>query len=146
MTRPRVQYKTFVVERTIACRRDAAWAALVAFLDEIAPGGAQGEIAFRLDAWQLTERTLSFEPPWRRVYEVVDGAPVKLYQATTALRDDGRSTHLVWSYLCEPLEGDASDAFLARAQQAITAAADLVAARAAARAGSTTAREEPAPG
>ena len=93
------------------------------------PHGAGAEIHFRLGHWDLVERTLTLEPPWRRVYEIVSGAPVKLYQATTALRDDGHECHLVWSYLAEALDDGSSDEFLERARAAITTAADMVVAR-----------------
>jgi hypothetical protein len=63
------------------------------------------------------------------VYEITSGAPVKLYQATIALRDDGAECHLVWSYLAEALDDGTSDEFLERAKAAITTAADMVVAR-----------------
>ena len=136
---PRPSYKTFVVERHIAAPRNIVWHTLLDFLSDVAhgytvpgdppPHGAGAEIHFRLGQWDLVERTLSLEPPWRRVYEIVSGAPVKLYQATTALRDDGSECHLVWSYLAEALDDGSSDEFLERARAAITTAADMVVAR-----------------
>jgi hypothetical protein len=121
---PRPVYKTFVVERHVPVPRARVWQALVELV------GAEDEKHFRIDAWDLVERTLSFEPPWRRVYEIVQGAPVARYQGTTALRDDGSECHLIWSYLAEPHADGTSDAFLERAKQALNTAADLVAARA----------------
>jgi hypothetical protein len=69
------------------------------------------------------------------VYEIVAGAPVKLYHATTALRDDGDECHLVWSYLAEAFDDGSSDEFLERAKAAITTAADMVVARVESRRG-----------
>jgi hypothetical protein len=136
---PRPSYKTFVVERHVFAPRDAVWRALLEFLLEVTKGytvpgdppphGPGAEVHFRLGEWDLVERTLTLEPPWRRVYEIIEGAPVKLYQATTALRDDGDECHLVWSYLAEVHADGSSDDFLARARAAVTAAADMVVAR-----------------
>jgi hypothetical protein len=136
---PRPSYKTFVVERHVDAPRAIVWQALLDFLFEVTrgysvpgdppPHGAGAEVHFRLGTWDLVERTLTLEPPWRRVYEIASGAPVKLYQATTVLRDDGPECHLVWSYLAEALDDGASDEFLERAKAAITTAADMVVAR-----------------
>ena len=136
---PRPSYKTFVVERHIGAPRAVVWHTLLDFLLEVArgytvpgdpaPHGPGAEIHFRLGQWDLVERTLTLEPPWRRVYEIVAGAPVKLYQATTALRDDGDECHLVWSYLADAHDDGSSDEFLGRARAAITTAADMVVAR-----------------
>jgi hypothetical protein len=132
-------YKTFVVERHVDAPRQQVWQALLDFLGDAThgyalagdppPHGAGAEKQFRLAQWDLIERTLSFEPPWRRVYEIVAGAPVLRYQGTTALRDDGLSCHLIWSYLAEARDDGSSDEFLERAKSAITAGADLVVAR-----------------
>ena len=138
---PRPVYKTFVVERHVDLPRAQVWQALLDFLGDTTrgyavpggppPHGAGTEKRFRIAQWELIERTLSFEPPWRRVYEIVAGAPVKRYQGTTALRDDGPACHLIWSYLAEAHDDGSSDDFLERAKVAISTAADLVAARAA---------------
>jgi hypothetical protein len=117
-------YKTFVVERHVRAPRRQVWQALGELV------GERAEKHFRIDVWDLVERTLSFEPPWRRVYEIVSGAPVRRYQGTTALRDDGDECHLIWSYLAEPHADGSSDDFLERAKTALTTAADLVASRA----------------
>jgi hypothetical protein len=117
-------YRTFVVERHVDAPRERVWHALLELV------GDEPEKHFRIDSWDLVERTLSFEPPWRRVYEIVDGAPVLRYQGTTALRDDGDECHLIWSYLAEPHTDGTSDEFLERAKTALTTAADHVAARA----------------
>jgi hypothetical protein len=132
-------YKSFVVERHVDAPRADVWQALLDFLGDAThgyavpgyppPHGAGAEKHFRIAQWDLIERTLSFEPPWRRVYEVVAGAPVKRYQGTIALRDDGPACHLIWSYLAEALDDGASDEFLERAKVALTTAADLVVAR-----------------
>jgi hypothetical protein len=133
---PRPTYRSFVVERHVHAPRALVWQALLDFLGRVgngyavlgdpAPHGAGAEKHFRLAQWDLIERTLSFEPPWRRVYEIVAGAPIARYQGTTALRDDGDECHLVWSYLAEAHVDGSSDEFLERAKAAITTAADLV--------------------
>jgi len=126
------------------------WHALLEFLydstggyavkGDPAPHGPGAQARFRLGDWDLVERTITLEPPWRRVYEIIEGAPCVLYQGTTTLRDDDAECHLVWSYLAEPItivdeaSGHASptadsEAFLERAKTAITTAADLVVAR-----------------
>jgi len=81
---PRPSYKTFVVERQIGAPRAVVWQALLDFLFDVAhgyavpgdppPHGPGAEIHFRLGRWDLVERTLTLEPPWRRVYEIVAGA------------------------------------------------------------------------
>jgi hypothetical protein len=67
-----------------------------------------------------TTRTLSWEPPWRWVEEVVDGAPVTLYQATMVIRDDGTECHLVGAFVADPGEDPGAPAFLDEAQQVLT--------------------------
>lgn len=136
---PRPVYKTFVVERHLEVPREHVWPALLEFLGDAThgyavpgdppPHGAGAEKRFRLGQWDLVERTLSFEPPWRRVYEIVSGAPVRRYQGTTALRDDGPECHLIWSYFAEAHDDGSSAEFLERAKAAVTTAADLVIAR-----------------
>lgn len=121
---PRPSYKTFVIEREVAAPRQVVWDALVDMLERVAPGASTGEVAFTIGDYDLVERTLSFEPPWRRAYEIVQGAPAKLYQGTITVRDDGPSCLLVWSYLCEANDDGSTDAFLEKVQGSLTRAAD----------------------
>jgi hypothetical protein len=137
VTKPRPSYKTFVIERHVPAPRARVWAALLDLLarsgyeheGDPAPHGVGARIRFALDGVEYAEETLSFEPPWRRVYQMVDGAPVALYQGTTALRDDGDTCELVWSYLVDPGPGPSEliDAYLARVQLALHHAVDRVA-------------------
>jgi hypothetical protein len=145
-TRP--SYKTFVVERPVAAPREAVWEALLdlvgaaGYLTEgdPAPHGPGATTGFRLGGtYDLVERVLSLEPPWRRCYEIVSGGPVALYQGTITIRDDGPRCLLVWSYLCDPGDDPAAEAFLAAVQDVLRGAAGRVAeaAEAAAAAGTT---------
>ncbi len=135
-TRP--SYKTFVVERPVAAPRDAVWSALVSLVSSAgytvegdpSPHGPGATTAFRLGDREIVERVLSFEPPWRRCYEIVSGAPVTLYQGTITIRDDGPRCLLVWSYLCDQGDDPAAEPFLASVQQVLRGAADRVAAAA----------------
>ena len=55
------------------------------------------------DGPPLVETVLSFEPPWRRAYEVVGEAThLDLYQGTFVLRDDGAECHLSWGVVFDP--------------------------------------------
>ena len=80
-------------------------------------------IALSVGDLDLVEEVISFEPPWRRVYEL-SGAPVALYQGTTAFVDRGDSCLMSWSLLVDPLPGSASDAFMAAAEKFLTGFAD----------------------
>ena len=132
-TRP--SYKTFVVERPVAAPRVEVWRQLLALvgapgyttLGDPAPHGPGATLAFRLGDYDLVEQTLSLEPPWRRCYAVISGAPVALYQGTTNIRDDGATCLLVWNYLADPGAPAGAGAFLDRAQHALRTATELVA-------------------
>ena len=132
-TRP--SYKTFVVERPVAAPRDIVWRELLALVGsggyvvpgDPAPHGPGARVTLRLDDHDLVEETLSLEAPWRRCYEMVEGAPVTLYQGTTTIRDDGDRCLLVWSYLADLGPDPRAEAFLERCQQALRTATELVA-------------------
>jgi hypothetical protein len=133
-TRP--SYKTFVVERPVAAPRAAVWREMLALVGSNgydregvpAPHGPGARLRARIGGtYDIVEETLSLEPPWRRCYEIVEGAPLRLYQGTTTLRDDGERCLLVWSYLADPGDDPGADDFLAAAQAALARAADLVA-------------------
>jgi hypothetical protein len=129
-------YTTFVLERAVRASRDATWGAMLEVISaggyrvegDPPPHGEGATVAFTLGAYDLVEVTLSFEPPWRRVYAVVSGAPVTSYQGTTTIRDDGDHCLLVWSYLAEAGEHPGAGAFLERAKQALHTAAERIAA------------------
>ena len=142
--RDKKQYTTIVTERSIAAPRTAAFAALCSYIDEATDGptvdgvagphGLGARFPFTVDEptlgkLELIEEVISFEPPWRRVYEIT-GAPVVIYQATTTFTDQGQSCLMAWSLLVDPLPGIASDSFLAAAEQVLEVAADEVKARA----------------
>ena len=132
-TRP--SYKTFVMERQVAAPRAEVWHQLLSLIGAAGyavegdppPHGPGATLAFSLGDFELVEKTLSLEPPWRRCYEVTEGAPVALYQGTTIIRDDGPTCLLVWSYLADPGDHAGADAFLERAQQALRTATERVA-------------------
>ena len=130
---PRKQYTTVVTERQIAAPREVAFGALCDLISEAtgghavegdpAPHGLGARLEFGLGDLDLVEEVISFEPPWRRVYELT-GAPVALYQGTTAITDRGDSCLLAWSLVIEPLPDGASDAFLEVAEAFLTGFAD----------------------
>ena len=89
------------------------------------PRGLGARFEFILGGMALSEEVISFEPPWRRVYEL-SGAPVALYQGTTAFTDQGDTCLMAWSVLVEPLPDDASDEFLAMVRPFLDGFADRV--------------------
>ena len=130
---PRKEYTTVVVERQIAAPREVAFGALCDLISEAtggyavdgdpSPHGLGARLEFSMGDLDLVEEVISFEPPWRRVYEL-SGAPVALYQGTTAFVDRGDSCLMSWSLLVDPLPGSASDAFMAAAEKFLTGFAD----------------------
>ena len=130
---PKKAYTTIVIEREIAVPRRVAWDGLLDMLASVAggyvsegdpaPHGVGAVLEFGLGDLALSEEVISFEPPWRRVYEL-SGAPVVLYQGTTAFVDRGDSCLMSWSLLVDPLPGSASDAFVAVAEKFLTGFAD----------------------
>lgn len=133
---PRPSYKTFVVERPVAAPRAAVWRELLALVGsngydregDPAPHGPGARLRARIgDRYDIVEETLSLEPPWRRSYEIVEGAPVTLYQGTATIRDDGEQCLLVWSYLVDLGEDPEAEAFLEIAQQALRRATERIA-------------------
>lgn len=133
----RKTYRTFVVERQLAVTRQVAWDTLhemiLAGIGEYtadgtpAPHGLDAVLEFRLGGLDLTETVISFEPPWRRVYEL-SGAPVGLYQGTTAFVDEGDACLMSWSLVIDPPADGSGDAFIADAERFITGFVDRLAA------------------
>ena len=133
--RPKKEYVTIVVEREVPAPRAAAFDALCALISERAggyvtegdpaPHGLSARVEFTVGDLHLAEQVISFEPPWRRVYEL-SGAPVALYQGTTAFTDQGDTCLMAWSVLVEPLPGGASDEFLAMVRPFLDGFADRV--------------------
>jgi len=133
--RPKKQYTTVVVEREIDAPRSVAFDAACELIDEATggrvsdgtgdPRGLGARFEFILGGVALSEEVISFEPPWRRVYEL-SGAPVALYQGTTAFTDQGDTCLMAWSVLVEPLPDGASDEFLAMVQPFLDGFADRV--------------------
>ena len=133
--RPKKQYTTVVVEREIDAPRSVAFDAACELIDEATggrvsngagdPRGLGARFEFILDGVALSEEVISFEPPWRRVYEL-SGAPVALYQGTTAFTDQGDTCLMAWSVLVEPLPDGASDEFLAMVRPFLDGFADRV--------------------
>lgn len=129
-------YRHVVIERHLSAPRDDVWAALLVLLGDAtggydtpgdpAPHGPGATKHFRLGDLDLTEVTVSLEAPWRRVYEITSGAPVKFYQGSTVIVPEGDGSILMWSALIEPLPDGGSDAFVERAEVALTAAVDRI--------------------
>ena len=129
------EYTTFVVEREIDAPRDVAWNVLLGLIEknvggyliegDPAPHGLGAVLTLPLPGQELREEVISFEPPWRRVYEI-SGAPVTLYQGTTAVTDHGDGCLMIWSLLIDLLPNGESDGFIALSQQVITAFVDQI--------------------
>jgi hypothetical protein len=135
---PRKQYTTIVVEREITAPREVAFGALCDLISEAtggyavdgdpAPHGMGARLEFSMGDLDLVEEVISFEPPWRRVYELT-GAPVALYQGTTLFTDRGGTCLMAWSLLIDPLPDGSSDGFIADAETFLNRFADAVKAR-----------------
>ncbi|MDG2907205.1 MAG: SRPBCC family protein [Acidimicrobiales bacterium] len=133
MTEQRRTYTSIVIEREIAAPRQVVWDALLDMIatatggfvveGEPAPHGLGAVFEFGMDGLSFREEVISFEPPWRRVYELT-GAPVALYQGTTAITDRGDSCLLAWSIVVDPLADGASDGFLVVAEAFLTGFVD----------------------
>ena len=143
MVAPRREYTTVVIEREIAAPRTVAFDALCTLISKAtggyildgypAPHGLGARLEFSLGDLDLVEEVISFEPPWRRVYELT-GAPVALYQGTTLFTDRGAACLMAWSLLIDPLPDGRSNDFVANAEAFLTRFADAVKARAEAEA------------
>ncbi len=94
------------LERHVRATREHTWHVL---LREIESG--TGEYA---DPGKphLVETVLSFEPPWRRAYQVDGDTGLDLYQGTFTIRDDGDECHLAWSVVVNPDPSPEGQAFL----------------------------------
>lgn len=131
--RPRKQYEVFVAEREVATPRSVAFAAACDLIDEATggavvdghpePHGVGARFEFTRRDRDLYAEVISFEPPWRRVYEL-SGAPVALYQGTLAITDRIDSCLMAWSILVDPLPDGGSDAFLDGIQPSLEEVAD----------------------
>ena len=85
--RPKKEYVTIVVEREVPAPRAAAFDALCTLISERAggyvtegdpaPHGLGAQMEFAVGDLHLGEQVISFETPWRRVYELT-GAKVVL--------------------------------------------------------------------
>jgi hypothetical protein len=136
---PRKQYTTVVVERQIAAPRGVAFGVLCDLISEAtggyavdgdpAPHGMGARLEFSMGDLDLVEEVISFEPPWRRVYELT-GAPVALYQGTTLFTDQGTTCLMAWSLLIDPLPDGSSDGFIAAARTFLDRFADTLKVRA----------------
>ncbi len=136
--------ETFAIERTIRAPLEFVWESLLSLLSgagyategDPPPHGPGATIAFRIGDHDLVEETLSLEPPWRRRYTLVSGAPLVSYHASITLRDDGPTCFLEWRYVADPGDHVGASEFLERAQQALQTATGYIVAEAEARASS----------
>ena len=136
---PKKEYVTIVVEREVPAPRAAAFDALCTLISERAggyviegdpaPHGLGARVEFTVGDLHLAEQVISFEPPWRRVYELT-GAPVVLYQGTTAFTDRGETCLMAWSLVIDPLPDGGSDRFLVAAEAFLDNFADALVTRA----------------
>ena len=137
--RPKKKYVTIVAERTVRAPRTTAFDTLCNLISERtggyvtegdpAPHGLGAQMEFAVGDLHLGEQVISFEPPWRRVYELT-GAPVVLYQGTTAFTDRGETCLMAWSLVIDPLTDGGSDRFIVAAEAFLDNFADALVARA----------------
>jgi len=137
--RPKKEYVTIVVEREVPAPRAVAFDALCTLISERtggyvtegdpAPHGLGARMEFTVGDLHLAEQVISFEPPWRRVYELI-GAPVVLYQGTTVFTDRGETCLMAWSLVIDPLPDGGSDRFLVAAETFLDDFADALVTRA----------------
>jgi hypothetical protein len=131
-------YRTITLERHVAAPRTAAWEAMLTMLagagyeteGDPAPHGPGSTLRVRIPGYDLLERTVSLEAPWRRVYQHVEGAPTPFAQGTTAIRDDGESCHVAWALIAEVVDGGdeaAVHAFLDAARPVLERALERIA-------------------
>lgn len=139
-------YRTITLERHVAAPRAAAWEAMLAMLagagyeteGEPAPHGPGSTLRVRIPGYDLLERTVSLEAPWRRIYQHVEGAPTPFAQGSTTIRDDGDTCHVAWSLIAQIVDrseavdpgfgsADAVDAFLAAARPVLERALGRIA-------------------
>ena|GEM_PF-184255 len=133
VTAKRKAYRTSVIERELATTRQRAWDTLHEMIvastggyatdGDPAPHGLGAVLEFRLGDLDLTKTVISFEPPWRRVYEL-SGAPVVLYQGTTAFVDQGDTCLMSWSLVIDPMPDGSGDSFITDAEEFITGFVD----------------------
>ena len=136
---PKKEYVTIVVEREVPAPRAAAFDALCTLISERtggyvtegdpAPHGLGARVEFTVGDLHLAEQVISFEPPWRRVYELT-GAPVVLYPGTTVFNDRGETCLMAWSLVIDPLPDGGSDRFLVAAGTFLDDFADALVAQA----------------
>ena len=118
--------REFVLERRVGASVEDTWAA---FTGIIPPSLSQvgGEFVFKFDEWELTERTLELDPPRRRVYGMVAGAPVHSYVGTTELHADGDDCLLRWTVVADPaVAPEIFDVFFARAELVVTRGINMI--------------------
>ncbi len=114
MSVPKKKHLSRSLERHVRASREHTWAVMVDLIEtaaggyvvegDPAPHGAGAVLHLRYgDGEPLVETVLSFEPPWRRAYEVSGEAThLDLYQGTFVLRDDGAECHLSWGVVVDP--------------------------------------------
>ena len=102
------------LERHVRAGREHTWNVMLELIEKgtggyvteghPAPHGVGSVLHLAMgDDEPLVETVLSFEPPWRRVYEVTGAAThLDLYQGTFVLRDDGPECHLSWGAVVDP--------------------------------------------
>lgn len=120
----RPTYRQHVVERVVPAAREQVWDTLVGWMsvrgweDGVVAGvGAVRRVPVAQLDIELVEKVLSFEPPWRVVYEIVAGAPVETFQGFIHLVPDPAGCLAIRSFLALPgADADASEAFFARAE------------------------------
>ncbi len=136
-------YRTITLERHVAAPRAATWEAMLTMLagagyeteGDPAPHGPGSTLRVRIPGYDLLERTVSLEAPWRRIYQHVEGAPTPFAQGSTTIRDDGGSCHVAWALIAEVVDeaedgvGSAAEvaAFLDAARPVLERALDRIA-------------------
>ena len=130
------------LERHVRAPREHTWHVLLDTIESATGGyvvegdppphgaGAVLHLTVGPDQPPLVETVLSFEPPWRRAYQVEGDTGLDLYQGTFALRDDGDECHLAWAVVIDPEPSEQGWAFLDLAVTVIGGLLDRVVAAA----------------
>jgi len=132
----RKSYTSIVIEQEIAAARTLVWETLLDFLETSAEGylveGNPSPHGLGATLEQVSpncnrlEEVISFEPPWRRVYEVtIEGVP--LLQGTSMIIDRGDNSLLVWSIVIDPFSDEISETCLEQIRSAAKTTIEIIA-------------------
>jgi uncharacterized protein YndB with AHSA1/START domain len=125
----------FVFERELAVAPERVWDAIArlyeaadyaTFAPDEPPFGRGAVIRYRYGPWAQHALVATWHPPHRRVYEMLDGAPVRRYRGTISVEPAHGGARLRWE--CEFVldEAVASDEYLRLAEETVGRAVEHV--------------------